>query len=250
MTFEKSRARCALALLFAVFALPARAGDDYDPYRIPREQFRAEVSRVALRPLRLPDGTPDAERVRVELEGLIAAELEKRGYTVVPSEAFADTWRRFATDLGGVYDPISGMPDAQKYVLAQQHTVRELERTQNVDGVLSASIALDAMPAYIGFWSWEAAGTPIRWQGKDLPSAVNQQPQRVEGPYLRVLIHDNAQVLLYDAQIALAWSRVYVGGGYEEVPATELYGKRERNQETVAKLLAPMVDRKAAAARD
>jgi hypothetical protein len=233
----------ALALLFWALALPARADGEYDPYRIPREQFSAQVSRVALRPLRLPDGTPDAERLRAELEGLIAAELEKRGYTVVSSQVFAETWRRFARDLGGVYDPVSGMPDAQKYLLAQQHTVRELERTQKVDAVLSPSIALDAIPAYIGFWYWEAAGTPIRWQGKDLASAVNQQPQRVEGPYLRLLIHDNAQVLLYDAQIALAWSRVYVGGGYEEVPAGEIYGSRERNQKTVEKLLGLLVDR-------
>lgn len=241
-----SRACLALALLLAL-ALPAR-GEEYDPYEIPREQFRAQVSRVALRPMRLPDNTPDAARVRAELETLITAELEKRGYTVIGSKTFAEIWRRYAADLGGVFDPVTGMPDAEKYALAQQHTVRELERTQNVDAVLTASIGLDAMTAYMGFWSWKAAGTAIRWKGRDLYSAQNQQPQRVEGPYLALTLHDPAQVLLYSGRIALTWSRVYAGGGYEEVPVAELYGDRGRNQEKVGLLLAPLVDRKAAAA--
>lgn len=235
----------ALALLFAALAGPARGDGEYDPYRIPREQFREQVSRVALRPLELPDGTANAERVRAEFERLITEALQRRGYGVVPSRVYADTWLRFATDLGGIFDPVTGRPDDKKYELAWQHTARELERSQDVDAVLSARIAFDVMPAGIGFWYWEAAGQPLRWRGQAVLSAPNQQPQRVEGPYLTLLIHDRAGVLLYDIRVPLAWARVYMAGGYEEVPPGELYADHERNQETLEKLLAPLVDRNA-----
>jgi hypothetical protein len=47
----------------------------------------------------------------------------------------------------------------------------------------------------------------------------------------------------------LAWSRVYAGGGYEDVPPATLYGNAEHNQEVVETLLAPLVDRKATGER-
>ena len=245
MNRGKSRARgWATALLFAALAAPVRGDEAYDPYRIPRAQFHEQVKRVALRPLRLPDGTPDAERVRSEFERLIAAELERRGYAVVPSSAFRETWLRFATDLGGVFDPVTGRPDPQREELAWQHTARELERSQNVDAVLAAEIAFDVMPAGIGFWYWEAAEQPLRWRGHNLLSAPNQQPQRVEGAYLGALIFDPARVPLYDIRFPLAWSRVYLAGGYEERPTRELYADHENNQETVQRLLESL-DRKA-----
>jgi hypothetical protein len=193
--------------------------------------------------VRLPDGTADPDRVRSEFEGLIAAQLQRRGYAVVASPAFRDTWLRFTKDLGGVFDPVTGRADSEKYELAWQHTARELERTQDVDALLTAEVAFDAMPAELGFWSWQAAGQPIRWRGQTLPSAPNQQPQRVEGPYLTVRIHDRAHVPLYEVRMPLTWARVYLGGGYEEVPARELYTDPARNQKVVEQLLSGLVDR-------
>lgn len=240
---RSGRAR-AIALLVAALAAPARA-DGYDPYRIARAQFREQVARLVLRPLVLPAGTPDAERVRSDFEALIADALTRRGYAVVSSRVFADTWQRFSGDLGGVFDPVTGRPDPKKYELAWQHSVRELERSHEVDAVLSAEIAIEPMAFGIGWWWWEAAGQPLRWQGHKLPSAPNQQPQRVEGPYLGVVIQDRAQVPLYEGRLALAWSRIYLARGYEEVPPAELYADRARNREAVEQLLSVLVDRKA-----
>ena len=54
--------RRVLVLLVLLALAPAlRAEEAYDPYRIPREQFRAQVSRIVLRPLWLPPDAPQRE---------------------------------------------------------------------------------------------------------------------------------------------------------------------------------------------
>ena len=244
---SSERAR-AIALLVLALAAPLR-GEESDPNRIPRARFRAEVARLALQPLQLPAGTPDSERVRNEFEGLIAAELQRRGYAVAPSSVFRESWLRFATDLGDVFDPVTGQPDPKKYALAWQYTARELERSHHVDAVVTSAIAFDAMPVSPGFLSLNAAGQPLRWRGGKLvafPSGQPQgRPQRVEGAYLGVRIRDRAQALLYDLRLPLAWARVYLAGDYEERPPDQLYADREHNRETVEALLSQLVDRNA-----
>ena len=72
-------------------------------------------------------------------------------------------------------------------------------------------------------------------------------PQRVEGPYLAVLLRDLAYAPLYGWTVPLAWSRVFAGGGYEDAPHDAIYGNAARNQEVVEMLLDPLVDRNAGA---
>jgi hypothetical protein len=235
----RRRRWAALAFGLALLAGGARgaAGEDYDPFRIPREQFRAQVKRVALRPLVAPPGAPEVVRARASLEGLIAAALERQGFAVVPSREFGEAWRRFAGDLGGVYDPVSGEPDEAKYQAAWEYTTRELETRLDVDAILVSNVHYDFIQPALGFGDWKAAGKTLLWQGQPLGAAPIAQPQRVEGPFLGVRIFDRAAVLLYDVRMPLEWSRIYAGRGYEERPETELLNDATRNAEVVDTLL-------------
>ena len=212
------------------------AAEEYEPHKTPRAQFRTQVDRIALRPLRLDPGIADATRDR--FEPLIRAELEARGYGVVGSSQFRDTWVRFARDLGGVYDAATGSPIEEKHKLAWEHTTRELERTLGVDAVLTPEITVELQriepsgPGTGVFVHWTAGGEPLLWQGERLYTERNH-PQRVEGPYLVVSIHDRAGVPLFEEAVPIRWSRTYIAGGYEERPASQVYLDDERNRSVV-----------------
>lgn len=246
MKREVWRTGCALWLALAVGGT-ARA-EPVDPYDVPREQFREQVAHLALRPLALPPGTPDPERVRAEFERLFVQELERRGYTVTPSSVFAETWKRFSSDLDGVYDAVTGKADGAKFEAAWGHTLRELERERGVDAVLVSTIHFDLLPygADGPFPRYTtAAGEPVEIGGKKFWGRPNM-PLRVDGAFLDVAILDRANVRLYSLRVPIRWSRVYINGGVLDRPASELYADAERNRSRVAILLEQLEMRGAA----
>ena len=79
----RRRALVACAVLAAFGGASARAEETYDPYKIPREQFRAQVAKIALRPLWLPPEIPEPAKIQRDFEQRITAVLKQRGYGVV-----------------------------------------------------------------------------------------------------------------------------------------------------------------------
>jgi hypothetical protein len=240
MTLGSSSLRAgAIALLVAALAAPVR-GDGYDPYRIPRAQFREQVARVVLRPLQLPAGTPDAERVRSDFEGLIADALTRRGYTVVPSRVRRDLAAHLARSRR-VFDPVSGDPIRSTSWRGSTPSASSsaARRGRRVLG----EIAIEPMPFGIGFWYWEAAGQTLRWRGHGLPSARTSSRSASGRVSRRADPGSRAGAALRRADPARVVAHL-PGPRLREVPAAELYADREHNQEAVAKLLEPLVDRK------
>jgi hypothetical protein len=229
---------------WAVAALclaPTRsAAEDFDPFHVPAEQFHRQVKRVVLRPLAFPIGTHDPARVRTDFEALLSAGLERRGFSVVASTEFEETWRGFASDLGGVFDSVTGEREESTFDAAWEHTTRELERRLDVDAILSPSISFDAVTPWhdVGTFvtdsRWKALDEVLTWQGQPL---FVDQPQRVEGPYLSVRILDRGGVALYSVRAPIEWARVFALGGYEERPADALYRDAARNRAVVELLL-------------
>jgi hypothetical protein len=240
------RTGCALWLALAAGA--AARAEPVDPYDVPREQFREQVAHVALRPLALPPGTPDPERVRAEFERSFVQELERRGYTVTASSVFAETWKRFSSDLGGVYDAVTGKVDDKKFDAVWDYTLRELERERGVDAVLVSSIHFDLLPygADGPFPHYTTAvGEPVEVDGKKFWGRPSM-PLRVDASFLGAMILDRAGVRLYSLSVPIRWSRVYINGGAFDRSVSELYADTERNRSRVAILLQQLETRGAA----
>jgi hypothetical protein len=234
-----------LAAFWFALACAGHAGaQEYDPHQTSREQFRTQVSRLAMEPMVLPSETPDADRVCAGFEQLVAAELQAHGYEVVPSKVFREIWRRYAEDLGGVFDPVTGEALEKKHELTWEHTGRELEAKHGVDAVVRALIVSGPLRFDAGGFSlgWRAAGQTLVWRGERMWSEA-AMPQRVEGPYLTVFIVDRGGVLHYAMRAPIEWSRIYANRGYEEKPVTALYQDAQRNQRAVREVFEKLEPR-------
>lgn len=243
MSARSAGARWMIGGAAGLLALAAAAGaEDFDPYKIPRAQFAARVHTIALKPLWLPVGTPQPERVRQTFEALLADGLRAKGYAVVPSSAYETLWRQMSERLGGTYDPVTGDARKEAHDAARDHTGRELARLHQIDAVLDAAIGIGRASFGRGLFSYYTWDEPLRWQGRSLGTYIDDVPQQVLGAYLNVVITDLAGVELYGIRAPIEWTAVYVGRGFEKKPPAEIYDEAERNQRAVALDLEPLID--------
>jgi hypothetical protein len=200
----------------------SRADAETNGFSIPRERILAEVHKIGLEPIRLPEETPNAEAVGARVEAIVASELASNGFTVVPSSEFRRIWLENAKALGGIYDRSNGASDDQKWNACFEHTARELGRQQGVDATVSLKIFLDLIeggfqPSASGFFGEAyAAGEPIMIQGKLLTTSGNEQIQRIDGLWLGFALRDASKTNLFSLKSAIEWRRIYWRRRFEE----------------------------------
>src|SRR5262245_41649668 len=67
-----------------------------DPFKIAQDEFDRQIKTLALVPIVMPRGLENPEPVRAKFESLIAAKLQEAGFSMEPSQQFADIWKRMA----------------------------------------------------------------------------------------------------------------------------------------------------------
>lgn len=127
-----------LALIGLLLASGAWAAKkkEYDPFKMPRDQFRSSIKTLALRHAQLPDGLSQPDEVEATFESLITAELKRAGFEVVPAKEFDQLWKQGADSLGGLYDATTGKSDKAKLKELRASVGRELKERFNADAVL------------------------------------------------------------------------------------------------------------------
>ncbi len=61
----------------------------YNPFRIPEEEFKAKIKRLALTPVEVFVELEDMEPVKAKLDAIIEARLREAGFTTVPASEYA-----------------------------------------------------------------------------------------------------------------------------------------------------------------
>lgn len=220
--------------LFAISAFllvaPLRADADYDPYRVPKETLVQRVHVIALTPVALPASVTDPGTPAAAIEALIAQQLEAKGYRVVPSAEWSKIWGEMAKQVGGVYDPITGIPDPKKRNAAFDFTMRELARRHGVDAMAWLSVdqrGVDArLHSAIGDYGYYAFDQKLRWDGETFGGIDQWLPQLVLEYFLNVDLFDADGVPLYSIGYAIEYMRIYMLRTFQDVPRAELLGKR------------------------
>jgi hypothetical protein len=210
--------------------------DEFNPYQVPKEQFRSRVHTIALLPLRMPSDTMNAADVRERFESLIAESLRQKGYTVVPSSQFERVWRQMSERLNGTFDPLTGDAIKDRYVTALQYTGRELARTDQVDALLASTISIGD----VGFdcrFTCSTWNEPLLWHGK----TFGDPPQKVWGAFLNVVISDLEQVELYGIRSGIEWTAVFIARGRFDKPREHLFLDLHRDAQAVVDDLEPLV---------
>lgn len=210
-----------LGLLFAA----AAEGEDYDPYKISREKFRADVETIVIRPLHLQFEEADGEALANVMLARIGEALRSKGYTVIDAAEFDRRWRDYAESLGGVYDTQTGKADTETYRLAFEYTVRDLSSEFDVDATLRPN--LFSRIASVGWSSGglRAVGEPLTWKGEpiDFVEGLRNWPQIVSSIWVGIEIDDLEGVELYSVGCPVTWSAIYMARALEVRSDAEVY---------------------------
>ena len=108
----------------------------YDPFRVPEAELRSRIRTIALAPLQGRAAVVDRAHARSQLEPLVTARLGAGGFQVVASEEMERLWREAAEDVGGVFDPVTGDVDRERFDAVESSVYHELRARHAVDAVL------------------------------------------------------------------------------------------------------------------
>lgn len=211
-----TRAALGAAAVLLAFASGCASTEEYDPFDVPREQFRRTVRTIAMKPLSLPPGTANGPAVRRDLEGRIEAKLRGLGYEVVPSTEFEEIWRGMSESVGGVYDERTGAIRKERYAAVREHTLNELQTRHGIDALLTPWIYLGRMQTIRSWLHYVIpGGEKLLWRGEPIGSTVYAQPQLVIGSWLGITISDLGGAKLYSVGWIFEWTEIYAAGSYE-----------------------------------
>lgn len=101
----------------------------------------ADVKTVAIASLGSRVPRLSSDQVAAVFEGRAVERLEKAGVAVVGTGVWEEVWRRYADDIGGVYDATTGEADEEKYTTVKEAVTRELVEEHGVDAILFLLVA-------------------------------------------------------------------------------------------------------------
>ncbi len=194
--------------------------EPYNPYRVPREEFTRIVRTIGI----LPPGValPGEQRklVAAELERALTEGFQQRGYRVIGSDVVGPVWRRYASEIGGLFNPLTGEPIDEKVELVRKYVARELARSHNVDALAVAWTRRSVHYLRSGAPPWpEFFGERMHLDGRP----ILDMPQRVLVSRIDLLIIEPDGRTLYNVSIPVQWTAVFVARSYYERPYVELF---------------------------
>ncbi len=125
-----------IALALAGCATPTPPGESVV------EGVPANVETVALAAFHSSVADIEPERVEEAFEGRLTERLTGWGIEVIPSSVWRRIWRRYAEDVGGIYDRSSGEADEQKFAVVREAVYRDLVENHSADAILYVDVKL------------------------------------------------------------------------------------------------------------
>lgn len=165
----------AIAVAGAIRPAAAEQPAPYDPFVIPAAKFHAEVKSIALAPLDVSADPKAFSPLRAEAETRFAEAVAKQGFRVVPAQEYRRIWAALAGRLGGVYDPVTGDPIADKWKACTDLVARELAREHGVDAIARPAFSRGSLRWGGSGFSGEAMalGEPITMPVPALPGSLH-----------------------------------------------------------------------------
>ena len=235
-----------MTLAVSLVGAGCATGAPYNPFKIAQDEFYGKIKVIALAPVVFPRDVEDPEPAAVTFESLIQAKLQEAGFSVVPSREYAETRKRMAQTVGGVFDPVTGRPDESKSKIVQEHTLRELNTKFNATAVLYPSVRAVKAAFNVGLARWDGTSEPIAAGGFLSTLRTSQSIGTTTALSLVAIIKDIHGVDLYAngggiqllSKLSTNW---FPGAQFTPVPRNELFANEERNMTAVNITLGPLV---------
>ena len=236
--------RFVLAMLSLLLASGAWAAkkQEYDPFKIPREQFRSSIKIVALRSPILPDGLSKPDEVSASFESLITAGLTSAGMGVVPAKEFDQLWKQGADSAGGLFDATTGKLDPAKLKDLRASVGRALKEKFNADAVLFPQFRIVKASFSGGRATWDGVKQSMT-KGFWGAMAGGNTYGTIPAVSLIVFIDDDDGKDLFVNSGGLQVAVKLGGGGkFVDLPVDSLFTDPERNATAVSEALKGLAE--------
>lgn len=182
----------ALAGLVVAALLACTAAADEEPFKVGKREFQKTFKVIALTPPEAEGHLHLSDAASAMLEEEVAARLEKRGYTVMPSRVLAGIRAEMTAQVGGATDPKTGQPDAAKQSAVREHAFRELWFRHQIDAVAVIRIRIFSVPVESDRLEWDGTQQKLENEGKSIQYKANASVSSVV-----VGIYDAKEAPLY-----------------------------------------------------
>jgi hypothetical protein len=141
------------------------------PASVPVTQIKQKVMTVALKPIDT-EGHPYDSLVKSRYEKQVSDKLTVLGFRVIAPSIYTRVAEAAATEVGGIYDPITGKASPEKAKAAQDVLARQLREKHGVDAIATVAFTHVGAPYNLqGYATWDGTtqsvfATPAGWNGK------------------------------------------------------------------------------------
>ncbi len=211
-----------------------------DPFLASKSEFRKTVKVIAVAPVEIPGGLPDATPIVDEFSALIDAELARYGYSVIRPQEYESVWKNVSGDGNDFRDPKTGERDEARMAEAMAHTLEALGAAFKIDAVLFADVVVVEAEFGAGSAVWDGTDQELETAGPVESFFAGSQRGVVGALSLRVRILDDEgkPVFLHSGGIEVL-SKMS-GKAFVKVPPQELFKDNERNRKAVGIALKPL----------
>ncbi len=246
MNVRPDRRASVLAVAVGLFGVigAARSAEQVDDsgFLNPRDEIIAAIKTIGVMPLAVDDAVPDAGRVTEHYESEVVARLEKAGFAVVKPAAMRAIRERLLQSLGGVYDPVTGRPQADKLKALREFEASEYLETVKIDATLWIGIVERRAKASNTSADWDG----VRDRSTGLPGFGGGLAGLSSDPFVGTLRALSFEVELRDAYGKVLYNRYGGLQPLEYIPMSVGRGKSVRG-EPVSILAEPARDQRAIA---
>jgi len=182
-----------------------------------RAEIQKTVKTIALAQISLKGNTYE-ESIRTIYQNRITQSLKDAGYEVVSPWTYQHAVTESAEEVGGVYDPISGVASPEKLAKARELQTHALKDVLHVDAVLFAVFADQSVPFdRKGMAEWDGVSRPVFAAGsRVIPKATGSVPALS----LVVRLNDMNDKNLYSKRAGIDTLAEFSGTGfYTQRPA-------------------------------
>jgi hypothetical protein len=139
-------------LILAACAPPL---EEYDPFVVPADRVYMTIGAIVLAPVVPPPDVAVSAAAAARIDSVVGQQLREAGFRVVPAAEYGKIWDRILQQMGGFFDPLTGVRDESKFAAARGELLEELLGRFETQVVMYAE--LEVVDAFVegGLAEWD-----------------------------------------------------------------------------------------------
>jgi hypothetical protein len=148
-------------LATAVFVACLHRGTDSNPFAVSPDSLFNVYNTIAVAPVDMPADLDITEDAVAQLEDAVEEQLQRMGFSVVPSFEYLGAWQHIANEIGGFYDTYTGQRDEDLFNYATERLRSDLNTRFDVDAILYPELWIGTALFFNGLARWDGTAQAV-----------------------------------------------------------------------------------------